>query len=285
MLLSKDKIHVKLGGITINSHKRLNTDWQFMLDPSGLVGWYDGTGARRDTTQRLVSNGDFPDKARHASRIISISGLAEASTSSQLSNMRDQFTRILAHGGYELMSVQDAAGIRYAEVGLSGVPSWVRQTDTFATWKIDVYAPSPEIWGVENTVVITDETLLGGLDYPLAYPMSYGTPKNNNDAYVSNKGNYRSFPIFKVTGDFPSGFHIKNNKGSIVTYTGLVSSSSPVTIDMAKGTAVQNGTDRTMLVTRRDWFSIPANSTIRPAFSPIQDGPGWCDIIYRDTWI
>lgn len=285
MYLRTDKIFVKVGGLTISSHKNLAFDKRWMLDPTALVGWYDGTDTRRESTQRTFSNGDFADSAKKGSRLISMSGLAEADTPQLLGQMRDAFTGLLSHGGYELIEITDASGPRYAEVGISGTPSWIRQTDTFATWKIDFYAPSPEIWGEKSTVVITDETLLGGLDYPLAYPMSYGTPKNNNDAYITNRGNYRTFPTFKVTGDFPSGFHVKNNKGSIVTYSGLVSSASPVVIDMAKGTAIQNGSDRTTFITRRDWFSIPAYGTIRPAFEPIQDGPGWCDIIYRDTWI
>ena len=126
----------------------------------------------------------------------------------------------------------------------------------------------------------------GGLDYPLTYPLdfNFNGPAASTQT-VKNQGNAPAWPVFKVNGDYNAGFVIGDNAGNEVIYTGMVTSAAPVFIDMGAGTAIQNGVDKTAQVTKREWFSIPPGGTIRPDFSPRQNGVGWCDIIYRDTWI
>jgi hypothetical protein len=78
---------------------------------------------------------------------------------------------------------------------------------------------------------------------------------------------------------------LNDGRNNRVTYNGAVSQSSPVEIDMGKGTATQGGVDKTVLLSDRDWFSVLPGETIAPQFLPIQSASGWCDIIIRDTFI
>lgn len=284
MYLKTDQIDISLGGVSFRTYKR-NTDWELTLDPSAIDGWYDGVNTRRDAVPRPNQWGDFSEPARKGSRLISLSGTATAQTPTLLQTARDKFAGILQAGGYSEMRVRSDAEDRYITVGIEGKPNWVRMGDTIAVWKLDLIAPNPRVFGPKLYAMLEDNTQAGGLDFPIMYPIDFGGAQKNNAVYIANSGNVDSWPLFTVTGDYPSGFHLKNNKGSIVSYLGLVSSRSPVTIDMAAGTAMQNGQDRSVNLSRRDWFSIPPASSIRPSFEPIQDGTGWCDIIYRDTWI
>lgn len=295
MYLKKDRIIATLSksdgseSVVMRSF-RLGSSKEFILDPTAVMGWTDGTAVRRDSTPRLNGHGDFGEKAKMGARLISFSGTAVASSISNLQQMRDDLVGLLANGEYGALSVETAAGTRYSTVGLEGTVSWVQQADLFATWKIDLYAPDPFIYGEWKTVQTgIVKAKRGGLGFVLSYPMNYNLIDPDTSQTIKNKGNALMWPVFKVVGDFGSGFTITDSKNSTVEYTGAVTTASPVYIDMSRGTAIQDKMDKSMLITQREWFSVAPGETIHPEFSPNtdndQNGSGWCDILYRDTWI
>lgn len=285
MFLKNDKIVVTLKNVTMRSYKLAGVANQLVLDPTAIVGWTDGTTVRRDATPRATYHGDFREKATMSARVISLSGTAIAGSPSELQNLRDTLMGILADGGYTSISVSTSADTRYSTVGLEGTPSWTRFTDTSAVFKIDLYAPDPYLYGPEKIFPSGANAVQGGLAFPLAYPLDFSPIGASAADVVTNAGNVTSYPTFKVTGDYFSGFSLTDTLGNFVKFDGMVTYSSPVTISMGGGYALQNGIDKTTLVSRRDWFGIPPGEAIAPLFTPIQNGSGWCDIIYRDTWI
>lgn len=286
MFLKNDKIIIRVGGLVFYSHFDNNLS-HFRLDPTAIQGWTDGVDVRRDTSVRPTSWGDFSETGRLSSRLITISGTAIAQDHFELQRMRDAFMKICVDGDYSEMSLETGTSVRYATVTLGGKPNWVQIIDKAAAWKIDLYAPDPRIYGAEERLPMkaTDDTT-GGLDYQLSYPLDFN---NASDplAYgaATNNGNVECWPKIIVTGDYPQGFSVSNNRGGLVTYTGQVTLSSPVTIDMGKGSVTQGGVDKSILLSRRDWWSILPGETVEPAFIPVQVGVGWCDILFRDTWI
>lgn len=295
MYLKTDRLIVTLGGIKIYSHA--NAAAKFFLDPSALKGWTDTVDIRRDSSPRPISDGDFSDPAFKASRQISISGYTVAKNAIELHTLRDDFAAILADNGYAEISVEDIAGVRTATVGLASRINWAQQTDNYAIWKLELYAPDPRVYGVERRVMLTDATATGGLNYTsnpdvpfvepyfLNYPLDYGSTIQQQTTYLTNVGNVTAWPVFTVTGDFFSGFSITDNLGNFIVYNGAVSMQAPVTIDTRTGSASQSGSDRTTFLSKRDWFGVPPKKSIQPKFNPIQGTTGWCDILYRDTWI
>jgi len=198
--------------------------------------------------------------------------------------MRDQFMGIFSDAQYSTIQVQ-YGDVRQATVGLEGTPSWVPTTDSSANWKIDLYAPDPFIYGEEKLVQTGANVSKGGLAFTLSYPLDFQIVGDNTAQTITNRGNAKSWPIFRVVGDFYSGFSITDNLGHTITYNGMVTKQSSVAIYTQTGVALQNGVDKTTLLSDRGWFSIPPNSTLQPTFTPIQNGSGWCDVLFRDTWI
>jgi hypothetical protein len=284
MYLKTDKIIITLGDIILQSKNIIATPYQFILDPTAIVGWTDGVDARRETAPRPTSGGDFAEDAQSGARSITVTGAAIASTPAQLKEMRDMFVGVLADGKYKEMSLQDNVGTRFSTVGQEGIPSWVQKSDTAAVWRMGLYAPDPHVYSQERSIQVNEIAYLGGLNYPLSYPLSYNRPGVQLSQLITNNGNVESWPKFVVTGEFPQGFVISYNNRTI-HFSGMVTMTSPVTINSRLGNAVQNGVDRSTLLTSREWFSIPPKTTIQPSFTSVQNGPGWCDIIYRDTWI
>lgn len=284
MILKNDDLFVTINNTIFRGKQHLKP--QFVFDPDALQGFFDGVGVKRSDTSRPNQWGDFREPGLLNSRHMTMSGAAVAENPAQLLAMRDEFTSLLIHGEFQEISVQNVTETRYITVTLDGTPSWVQKGDTVAVWKLDLYAPDPRMYGRTLGLQITDSTISGGIDYPLNYPMNYGGGTKLVQALtMTNNGNTHSWPKFMVTGNFFEGFTVTDNAGNFITYDGVVTMSAPVTIDTGTGTAMQGGSDKSSLLSRRDWFSIPPGQTIQPSFLPKLDSVGWCDIIYRDTWI
>lgn len=286
MYLKNDRIIVNVGGLTFKSHSD-NKVSHFRLDPTAVQGWDDGVDVRRDTAVRPTSWGDFSEKGRLSSRLVTISGTAIAQNPAELHQMRDKFIKICADGSFADFSLENAYDVRFATVTLGSKPSWIQLIDTAAVWKLDLYAPDPRIYGAELRVQVTDSLATsGGMSYPMSYAMDYHIPSAASSyGTITNKGNVESFPKFVVTGDFISGFSVSNGNGVRVAWSGHVTNFAPVTVDMRKGSVLQNGVDRSDLLIERNWFSVAPGETIQPKFTAVQPGGGWCDILFRNTWI
>lgn len=283
MILQNDDLFVTIGS-TIFRAKPFMTP-QFVFDPDALQGFFDGVNVKRNETTRPNQWGDFREPGLLGARHLTLTGTAVANSPAQLLSMRDELTSILAHGEYAEIAVKNSTETRYITVGLEGSPSWVQKIDTAALWKLELYAPDPRMYGVQKSAQVTDNTITGGVDYPMDYPVNYGGGTLKPSVTLSNNGNTHSWPTFVVRGDYYSGFVITDNSGKRIRYDGVVSLSDPVTINTADGTATQNGIDKSTLLSQRGWFPIPPKSSIQPSFLPVQDAAGWCDIMYRDTWI
>lgn len=287
MYLKTDKIQVNIGdNINIYSHNAGLSAPKYLLDPTAIIGWSDGVDVKKNTTSRPISDGDFAEPGYFNSRLIIITGTAIANTVAELHQMRDEFIGILSDNHYDYLTITDGGGTRYTTVSLANKTAWVQQLDTVAYWKLELYAPDPRIYSEMRVFHVgSSVTTVGGMKMPITYPMNFTTSTTDQLQSVTNHGNVTAWPLFEVTGDFPSGFTITDNVNGRVTYTGQVAFNSPVLIDMAKGTATQNFVDKSVYISERKWFGIRPGVTISPEFHPIVYGPGWCDIIHRDTWI
>lgn len=286
MYLKTDRLIVTIKNLNFRSYK-VGTGGQFILDPTALTGWDDGTNVRRDATVRPVSSGDFVEPYTFSARLIALSGTAVATSRGELQRMRDSLTGILADGEYAEIRVETSTSVRYAVVGLENKVEWVQQLDNAAVFRVEFYAPDPYIYGPERIVTLgaTSEAG-GGLNYILTYPLNYNAQTLQPlTPALANAGNAKAWPRFKITGDYYSGFTLTDGRDRKITYNGPVTRAAPVEIDMGKGTAIQNGIDKSVLLSQRDWFSLLPGETMRPEFKPTQSASGWCDIIIRDTFI
>lgn len=284
MYLKNDKITMVVGGITFHSHNIVPAP-KFLFDQTALIGWTDGVDIKRNDAPRPVSDGDFAEPMNFTSRVIIATGIAIANSVDQIHRMRDDFIGILANKKYQSLSVTDGSGTRYATVSLSNKSGWIQETDTTAVWKLEMYAPDPYIYGAEQKMTLGADIVRGGLDYPISYPLDFSVIGVDNSQTIVNNGNAVMWPTVIARGDFYSGFTISDSFGKKVTYNGVVTQAAPVSINMAQGTAIQSGVDKSTYLSERNWLSAEPYSSIVMDFKPIQEGPGWCEIVFRNTWI
>lgn len=285
MIIKQDIRTVQIKTLKIFHNKGPLPRYQF--DPDAISGFDDSADIRRDTSGRPWTDGDFEESGRFASKIISITGVAVARNPRELHTMRDNLVGILAHGEYANAAFSNASMTRYMRVGLGNGISWVTITDTYAKFKIDLYAPDPYQYGRTQVTQVTSAGTNGaGLEYPLNFipALSFGVTSRHQNVTIKNLGNHTAWPTFIIRGDYFNGFRIKSGN-SIIEYNAPSSHAAPVVIDTARGVATRSGVDMSHNLDERNWISIPAGGSIQPIFTPIQEGDGWMDVQWRDTWV
>jgi hypothetical protein len=286
MYLQDDKIVMTLNSDVVLRSYNTGVGRQYLLDETALIGWSDGVDVKRSVAARQTSSGDFQEVGYHSSRLITATGYALASSAAELRQMRDDLIAAFPPNIYQKLTVEDSVGTRTVMASSGGKVGWVRMTDIYAAFSVSFYAADPYIYGPTKTMTLEGGDTKGGLSFPLDYPTDYGSTNGYQGKFVYNNGNAPSWPQFKVHGDYADGFTITDNLGNFITYTGSVMFSAAVTIDTKTGAVSQSGSDRSTYLSQREWFSIPEGGSIQPSFIPVySNASGWCDIIYRDTWI
>lgn len=286
MILKEEQIQIILGKLRFWSHTPTVQGPHFRLDEVAIDGWYDGVAMRRTSEPRPVHWGDYKTPGYLASRTITLTGTAVASNRFELQQLRNALTGELIDGGYKSMGVFTTTTDRlYIEVGLESKVQWSRQTDTFATFKMDLIAPDPRIYGPTQTWTIPGVGFNGGMKYPTTYPLYYGVDDPFEIQNLHNDGNSDAWPVITVAGTIPDGFKITDKRGNWVTYTGPVTPPNPVTLNFEEGWARQRNRDRTTQLVSRDWFPVRPEEYVRPALHYVGSGQGWMEIKLRDTWI
>lgn len=285
MIIKQDIRIVQIKTLKIYHNKGTLPRYQF--DPEAISGFDDTADIRRDTAPRPWTDGDFEEQGRFGSKVITLTGIAVARNPRELHDMRDRLAGVLAHGEYTNVAFSNASMTRYMRVGLGSSISWITVTDTWAKFKIDLYAPDPYQYGITKTTQITSAGTNGaGLNFPMTYGkgLSFGVITKKQNVTVKNLGNHRAWPTFTIRGDYSNGFKIRSGT-STVSYNGPSRHSAPVVVNMSRGIATVNGSDMSHLLEDREWISIAAGGSIQPIFTPTQEGDGWMDVTWRDTWV
>jgi hypothetical protein len=138
---------------------------------------------------------------------------------------------------------------------------------------LQFYAPDPLKYGASLSATTGLPTTSGGLVYPLAYPLAYGSPVTGRVS-CSNAGSAPTAPTFTVTGPIDAaGWQVTSiEDGVTATYTGPLGSLDSVVYTPSNGRAALNVTaDRSNLLssTTYPFPPIPAGSTRTYAFTTV----------------
>jgi len=138
---------------------------------------------------------------------------------------------------------------------------------------LQFYAPDPLKYGAPLSASTGLPTTSGGLVYPLAYPLAYGSPVTGRVS-CANAGSAPTWPVFTVTGPIDAaGWQVTCiEDGVTATYTGPLGSLDSVVYTPSTGRATLNVTaDRSNLLscTSYPFPQIPAGSTRTYAFTTL----------------
>ena len=250
------------------------------------LGLYGGLGVRVDKQDRLT-DGTVPARVARTGRSWTPGG--------RIIGLSDQgvVEWALRIGGLFGGSDNDSTGLLeitqgglqlHAEVQLDGEPKIDAARDLgYVVWELPLYSPDPHLYGPVLSAHLLQEGVGVGLRYPLFGPgyLDYGA-EVSAPVVLSNSGNAAAYPVYTVTGNYPSGFTIRQ-AGGIITYGAECFTDSPVSVDMS-GRVTVGGVDRTSSCDEAVWAGIEPGGSVSPTLSAPQ-GFGWADVSVSPAWL
>ena len=250
-----------------------------------VPGWYDGVGSDVETLDRITA-GVVVASSRLAARVFSVVGYSVRDTDTEAAEVARHLAALFSDGGAadgQIEAVHDGRTLTcFAQRTGAPTVTLIRPRKR-VEWTIPFVAADPHLYGPPQAAHLTQEDVGVGLIYPLFVDgvVSFGDTVAS-EAILSNSGTATAYPVYVATGDWPSGFTIRQG-GGLVTFAASCSADSPVTVDMA-GSVTVGGLDGTHLCTRAVWAGVAPGGSVEPKLSAPQ-GLGWADATIKPTWL
>lgn len=259
---------------------------------TGVAGWYGGVGVVDSGSQRMLGHGFFPAPSLRTGRELTLSGTLVFESETDRS-IADRFVSgLLWDGEFGELQVTTDDLTLVSQVKLGGEIKHAYLGTSAVEVQIPLTAPDPFLYGDARVYQVFPAGFGQGLRYPLFAQqkdanqtpvLDWGEVTPTGGA-IPNQGNATAYPAMTVHGTWPGGFRIISGS-SVVEYPAPVTPAAPVRIDHRTGEALSGGVDQTHRLTRRDWVSVPAYSSIQPRIEPLAPSTGWCDVEIADTYI
>lgn len=252
-----------------------------------VKGFYTGASVKGEIAERSWGDGAYISRRYRGARKVTLEGTLFYKDDLERHQASNMIVAALADGRAGELTV-DVQGI-----GPLSMPVYIDgefdhrfYSHNAIQISIPMVSPSPYRFGPKQTATMVMAGFGEGLVYPLGAPtktnLNYGDSAPESHVVLYNNGTAPAHPVYRVQGDWPSGFTIIAG-GKTLEFDAPVYRQSPVTVDMA-GTVTQGGSDVTYLLKKREWHSVMPDSALYPRITSLQRGTGWCEIDYRDTY-
>lgn len=234
-----------------------------------LDGWYGIADVDLALVKRPGAPGSFaPTQTYPDARAISIEGDYYGSSRADAVAMRETLALLYNDGRPVTMTVADDLRTTSREVLIASISfPWTIHPEFEFT--IDMSAADPRRYGVSVSADTGLATSGEGLEWPLVWPLDWGTVGATGRLQVTNDGNTETASRFIVSGgEMPDGFEIVNvTTGQRIIYLGPLVTGSTVEIDSATQTAVINGSGPgSRYLSSPQWWGIPPHATVEIQF-------------------
>lgn len=274
--------------LSIQGDSSIQSD--FYITDEGIEGWFSNPTAKVSSSERTTGDGSHrvvDSGVLYNSRTVSFSVYvigkdrdAVVDGIKRLLYYSKKIVRIYVQDaydctycdGYAKFDVDKSWDVNYAKVSVTVVcPDPVRLSKDVSSGYME---PSPDS--------------SGGLQFKdsiLVFPLQWGKQSIvNNTCSTYNNGTIVSYPIITVSGNFPNGFSITNQKtGEKLTYSEPVNWGSPIIMNCDKRTASSNGVDVTRNLWERGFPSVPPKGDLSLSF--LAYGVGTCEVVVHDSYI
>lgn len=217
---------------------------------TGFTGFLDQPPARSGDTARARQHGFFPepDFADGLPLSLDLNIVATTSTTFTAAVLALESATYLQPVTRPLWFQLPGHGLRVVNVKVRNRAIPGAQEYAFGVTRaaLSFMAPDPLKYGPTQTASTGFPASGGGLPYPLAYPLDYGSGGIPGRVVVSNYGTAPMSPVFTVTGPIDTaGFQVTDvEEGLTVQFTGSVGANDMFVFDCATGVATLNGSSR-----------------------------------------
>lgn len=274
-----ERVQFLFSGLLFNANETTDTDGCYW--PAAINGWL----SRQTRTQRYpkpVLPGSYRVANPTSERVFTIDGHCIAPSVEARSRAENRVTALagLPNSLYRI-EVSEEMGTVYRMVELESAET-IRVNEFVFRYVIQLAAPDPFKYGTTthvagNSLPVSagglDWTDPTGLDWTDTVGLSWGVPSSTGVVTMLNNGTAEAWPTFTITAG--SNSLIKPTitnvfTGQTLAYNGTLNPNDilVITTNPFGRSVLLNGTaDRRPLLTRAEWFSIPAGTTGAAAFS------------------
>jgi hypothetical protein len=264
---------------------------------ASLVGWDERPEGRAQRMQRPNGHGEFVGPIWSTGRMVIVSGLFHDPARRDELLLDLDATLVYAPDGVAVrdLTITRAGRTLTARAQLAGFrPTEDNWGAGRFGWAAQWVCADPFRYGEPITASTGLPGETGGLEFDLFTDgttdvgyLDFGPPGASGRVGLANPGTAEARPALMVTGSLPAGFElIETIAGSRLRYEGPVGPGQTLTLDSATGRVRLDGADRGGLLTRREWWGVPARGQREVLFTTLGAHSDDADlsVTYRPTY-
>lgn len=280
---------IELAGVTFKDTGR---GWVF----ADLVDWYTLPDSKSQNDPIPQGHGSFdPGIDYRSGAVPSFTAGYIGGSQAECIAAVESFTAVGTSTVAQIMSVTDDLRKTSRQVSIRHiqVPDFFGYDSYEVHFAVDLLAWDPIRYGQATNVSSGLPTQGGGLEFPLfsggvGGALYFGANGALGRTTLANSGTADTWPVFTITGALDAGFFIQRlDTGDVLRYDAAVPAGTTVSIDTATGEVLIDGvSDGSAHLTRSDFFSVPAMSSIDVQFNAITTSSGTptMTVAYRSGW-
>ena len=243
---------------------------------TSLTGWRELPGVDSGNVARPSRHGSWPGRALAQERTVTVEFNVVPMLPDDLPGRVAELvanTALSEDGTDEPLVVNDfpPALVAYGQLVRRSLPQATGYAYGIASAALQWVCSDPRLYSLDERVVtvLPPTSGVGGLDYPLAYPLTYGTPGTSGQAVAFNAGNTPTHPLVVIPGPAERPRVINETTGRTLEFDLTLTAADSLTVDCDAGTVRLNqSADRLYTLTPRSvpveaWTIPPGRSTIR----------------------
>lgn len=254
--------------LTINGSTDANgCDWILTSEK----GWFGKPAIKTNRMDKPASRGAIIGSEHPAARVVTLAGRMSAPDAPTMRNAEDQLLGICADSStlYPITCTDERGLTLTALCKLDGEILFTPVAASTADFSIQLVCPDPRKFAQNPTVVTAglQAATVGGVTYPVGYPVNYGTPGISGSLTLPNAGTAEADIIFTIQGPVTNPMLADPRTGNTVTYMSALAANDQLVINTQTGRVLLNGVDRRSLLAVTKWPRISKNDTLQLVFS------------------
>lgn len=214
-----------------------------------LDGWDDLPGVDSGNVPRSARHGSWPGRHLAQERIITWEGFVRARdvdtmrtavqdlrSVTSIADDESEITLVIREDGETLLA--------FAKILRRSVPGDFTRRPVMRDLALQWVCSDPRRYSMAERGVGVDAQIggVGGLEYPLTYPLLYGTPVTPGTATVTNEGNVPTHPLVIVRGEVENPLIVNQTTRRQLEFRITLAETDFLEIDTHAGTVLLNGT-------------------------------------------
>lgn len=252
---------VTVGGLTLDGTYRM-ADGVLQVGPRFFSDWYSVPESKVELTERPTADGAFDiDQDLLSALPLQLDGWYRgADWASTMNTVIGE----LSSGRPLTVSVADEVGSTTRQVSVRRFIPRPNPGARMFEFTLIMVALDPRRYGPHVETATGLSTPGTGVEWPIAFPVEWGTPGLDGRAEVANDGYALSWPVLEVTGGLSEGVElVEVETGSRLRLDRPIPDGSRVVFDSRSGRVYLDvpENDVTGFLTRREWWPVPGQTS------------------------